>query len=58
MFIWPVIQPWIPKHTAAKLRVSGKDYQGLLLSQIASTELPVIMGGTSTDERWQYMSSE
>ena len=23
MFIWPAISPWIPKHTAAKLHVSG-----------------------------------
>ena len=26
MFIWPAIAPFIPKHTASKLRVSGKDY--------------------------------
>jgi hypothetical protein len=48
MFIWPIIKPWIPKHTAAKLRVAGRDYHQILLAQIAATELPVKMGGEST----------
>ena len=58
MLIWPAIAPWIPKHTAAKLRVSGKDYAPMLLKQIAPSELPVAMGGTSTDERWSYMRDD
>ena len=57
MLIWPVIAPWIPKHTAAKLRVSGKHYAPMLLRQIAASELPRAMGGTSTDARWAYMES-
>ena len=55
MLIWPMIAPWIPKHTAAKLRVSGRDYAPMLLQQIAASELPVSMSGTSTDTRWSYM---
>ena len=56
MFIWPAIAPWIPKHTAAKLRVCGRDYKDMLLRQIAKSELPVVMGGDSNDARWDYMS--
>jgi hypothetical protein len=57
MFLWPVISPFIPKHTASKLRVSGKDYGPMLLKQIGASELPLSMGGTCTDARWSYMGS-
>lgn len=56
MFIWPLIQRFVPKQTARKLRLSGKDYQPLLLSQIAASELPPSMGGMCTDlKRWSYL---
>ena len=58
MFVWPMISPFIPKHTASKLRVSGKDYAPMLLKQIAASELPPLMGGTSVDPRWRYVDDK
>ena len=58
LLIWPLIRRFVPKQTAAKLRVSGTAYQEALLLTCAPTELPPLMGGTCEDERWAYLSSE
>lgn len=55
MVLWPAISPFVPKHTAAKLRVSGRDYRAMLHGLVAPEELPPEMGGTSGDARWAYV---
>jgi hypothetical protein len=58
MFIWPAIAPFIPKHTASKLRVAGRAFQETLLAQIAETELPPSLGGACSDARWVYVTEK
>lgn len=55
LFLWPMIAPFIPKHTAAKLRVSGKNCGPMLRGMIEPSELPPSLGGTCTAERWRYL---